>query len=98
MYLHYHNHPFSSNQLLKSIALRKPVIVNHGGMVEAIVKEAKWSAITVPDSEQIAIDIEKIQRQFMIDEAAYAQFMQALDYKNLRNIIINQLENTKLSE
>lgn len=94
MYLHYHNHPFSSNQLLKSIALRKPVIVNQGGIVGTIVKQANWSAIVPYDSEEVAIDIEKIQNKFVIDEDAYIKFMEALDYKNLCTTILNRLETT----
>ena len=97
MYLHYHNHPFSSNQLLKSIALRKPVIVNQGGIIASIIKETKWSAMVPKDSEMIAAQIEKIQEKFTIDEEAYTTFIEALDFKNLRTIILNQLENN-LSE
>jgi len=92
MYLHYHNHPFSSNQLLKAIALRKPVIVNKGGIVETIAKDTNWSAVVPYDSEKVAASIENIQQHFTIDENAYANFMQNLDYKNLRNTILKQLE------
>lgn len=92
MYLHYHHHPFSSNQLLKAVALRKPVIVQRGGIVETITKQANWSAIVPYDSEAVALNIEKIQDQFTIDEVAYKNFMERLAYKNLRNTIINQLE------
>ncbi len=94
MYLHYHDHPFSSNQLLKAIALRKPVIVNQGGIVEAITKQANWASIVPNDSEAIATNIEKFQNQFTIDEDAYLKFMQALDFNNLRTTILNQLETT----
>jgi len=96
MYLHYHNHPFSSNQLLKAIALRKPVIVNQGGIVEAITRQANWSAIVPYNSKVVAKNIENLQDQFTIDENAYTNFMQNLDYKNLRTIILNQLETTNL--
>lgn len=98
MYLHYHNHPFSSNQLLKAIALRKPTIVNQGGIVEAIIKEANWSSIVPYNSEAVAMNIEKLQNQFSIDEDAYTKFMQALDFKNLRTTILNQLEISNLPE
>lgn len=92
MYLHYHNHPFSSNQLLKAIALRKPVVVNEGGIVEAIVTKANWSKIATADSLSIKIALEALMEKFEIDEVAYQQFLNDLDYKNLSSRIWNQLK------
>lgn len=60
VFLHYQAHPFSSNALIKAMALGKPVIINQGYIMEQIVKKYDWPIATNHNPEDIARIIETL--------------------------------------
>lgn len=88
LYIHYLNHVYSSNQLLKAIALRKFAIVNKGFLMERIVRENAWQLIVDQDTDHIAAAIEQGRAQFRIDEVKYQRYMQYISEANLERLIL----------
>jgi len=88
---HYQNHPFSSNQLLKAIALGKPALVNQGGLMETIMKENEWSVIVENDAKKMAEAIESIKNNFTVSKDKHQAFLQELSYTTLQSRMLTTL-------
>lgn len=78
IYAQYHNHPFSSNILIKAMMHRKPVIVNPGYLMEKVVKRYNWKAVSREDHSELVDAISSCARKFKINEESYKRFR--LDY------------------
>lgn len=75
VFLHYKSHPYSSNILIKCMALQKPVIVGRGYLMERTVKHYDWSAVVGDSPEEIAQIIPKTLSSFRLDKGRYLEFL-----------------------
>ena len=76
IFLHYRDHPYSSNVLSKAMAHRKPVIVNKVYLMEKIVKEYNWRDVVESDPRKIAQSIQELSDpKFKIQEDSYQLFL-----------------------
>ena len=87
LYLHYRNHPFSSNQLLKAIAFRKLVLVKNGHLMETIVRENHWALAVDEDPDKIAAELQFALQHFQIDEEAFQKYSHYLSTRRLETVL-----------
>ena len=79
-FVHYDKHPFSSNVLAKSIARKKPAIVNEGYLMEKTIKQYSWPTVAVATPLAVSKAIEAIvDERIEISEAGYAKFISTHD-------------------
>jgi len=77
VFLHYRDHPYSSNMLTKAMAHRKPVIVNRGYLMEKTVKQYNWREVVEGNPDKIASVIQEISDpNFQIEEQSYQSFLE----------------------
>ncbi|WP_066377201.1 glycosyltransferase [Anabaena sp. CA = ATCC 33047] len=89
VFLHYYNHPFSSNILIKVMAHRKPVVVSKGYIMEKTINQYTWKVATESQPEDIAISIEKlIDTDFKIDEYSYSSFIEDYSIERFQSAIL----------
>ncbi|MEL6603247.1 MAG: glycosyltransferase [Cyanobacteria bacterium J06614_10] len=75
-FVHYNKHPFSSNVLAKSIARKKPVVVNKGHLMEKTVRQYNWPAAAKATPAAISEALESIiDGRVRISEEGYADFI-----------------------
>ena len=87
MFLHYHNHPYSSHILTRSMALRKPVIVNKGFIMEKIVNQYNWPIATSNNPQEISNSINMVNHSIKISDHQYHSFLEDHSSKKIRNKI-----------
>jgi len=87
VFLHYQDHPYSSHILTRSMAQRKPVIVNKGFLMEKIVNHYNWPVATNSNPREIAKAIESINYSNQIADNQYRSFIENHSCKNIRNQI-----------
>jgi hypothetical protein len=76
IFVHYREHPHSSNILIKAMAHRKPVIVNKGYLMEKIVQQYNWRDAVESDPNQIVKSIQELSHpNFQIEESSYQSFI-----------------------
>lgn len=101
IFLNYKSHPYSSNILIKSVVLRKPVIVGKGYLMEKILKQYNWQAVSGDDPDTLAQIILKTLQNFQVDEAAYAEFITQYSEERFSQAVISACqcaEQTKHTE
>lgn len=89
IFLHYQDHPFSSNILNRSIALRKPVIASRGYLIEKTVQTYAWQAVTDDDPNQIARKMESVTANFKIDEEKFNCFLKEHSQETFETTILS---------
>ena len=94
VYMHYRNHPYSSNQLLKTIALKKIALINKGFLMEIILKENNWPVAVNNDPLEVALAIMQLASNFEIDSSKHTQFLHAISNDRLEKIILANLFKT----
>ena len=87
VFLHYQDHPYSSHILIRSMALRKPVIVNQGCLMEKIVNQYHWPVATNSNPREIAAVIESINHSHQISDHQYRSFLEDHSSKKIKNKI-----------
>ena len=92
IYLQYKAHSCSSNILSKSIALRKPVIINDGYLMKKVVETYDWQAIVPEDADLIAAATIDVAQNFTINEQKYAEFLKAYDGEENKAVVSRALD------
>lgn len=87
VFLHYQDHPYSSHILTRSMAQRKPVIVNKGFLMEKIVNHYNWPVATNSNPREIAKAIESINYSNQISENQYRSFIEDHSSKEIKSKI-----------
>lgn len=96
MFLYYTNHPFSSNVLVKSMGLRKPVIVSKGYLMEKTVNQYDWEASVEPDANKVAQAIEMlISSDFEIAEKKYQSFVNDFSPESFEKAVLQACESLR---
>lgn len=75
VFLHYKNHPFSSNFLAKAMAFGKPAIVNHSEIMERMIEAYDWRDLSEAEPWKVAQSIERA-RLFQPTMEAHSKFLQ----------------------
>lgn len=88
IFLHYKNHPYSSHILTRSMALRKPVIVNKGFVMEKIVNQYDWPIATSNNPQEISNSIKMINHSMQITDDQYSSFLEDHSSKKIRAKIL----------
>jgi len=92
VFLVYDSHPFSSNILAKAIALRKAVLVPSFGAMCELVIENKWQAACEPTTASVCGTVQRIAREFRIDDKAHAEYVGTNGIKTFSSAIIECVE------
>lgn len=88
VFLNYQAHPFSSNALIKAMALGKPVIVSKGYIMEQIVREYDWPIATSYNPEDIAQIIDT-PGELTIEKEQVARLANDFSDQKFERIILN---------
>lgn len=75
LFLHYQDHPFSSNILTRAIAHRKPVIVSQSYIMKKTLERYDWEMAVSDKPCDIVQAIQTLASHFVIKENKYAEFM-----------------------
>ncbi len=92
VWLHHPQHPFSSNTLIKAMAMKKPVLVAPGRIMEEVVTSYKWSAVVADDVDAMMECIHQIKDHFQVPMNEHQKLLENHAPEKFREQILKAVE------
>lgn len=95
IFLNYKDHPFSSNILPRAMMFRKPVIVGEKYLMEKVVVNYNWKAVTDNRADKVARKIQQLASNFEIDEDKFKILVNDFSENKFESTIVTAVQDLK---